>query len=146
MVHLMNMLLILLFVAAVLGADLLLERYGRARFMTWGSIAALVGGGASGWLGLGMVRETLPFGGQTAGIALLVLASVVWIGLIVRNFKVAAPPTALAGTALQAGVGYLAGPSLLFLAMLAALVLSTQIFRLLPTYRVVATEGGKPLH
>lgn len=144
-IHLINLLLIALFFVAALGIDLLLEAVGGARFLTSRTITALCGGGIAGWLGIGMMQETLPFGSIVFGGSLLALAMAMWMAVAIRNFRVAAPATAAAGTALQFGIGYVAGPAVIIPSILLVAAITTQFFRLFsPVGGVVPVVNGKP--
>lgn len=143
--HLINLLLIVLFFVGAFGIDLLLKAFGGARFLTSGIIAALCGGGIAGWLGLGMIQEALPFGGSVLGLSLLLLAAAILIAVAIRNFRVAPPATAAAGTALQVGIGYIAGPAMIVLSVLFVAAIATQFLRLFsPVGAIVPVVNGKP--
>ena len=143
--HLINLLLIALFFVAAFGIDLLLGAVGGARFLTSRTITALCGGGISGWLGFGMIHETLPFGSTALGVGLLILAAAMWTAVAIRNFRVAAPATALAGTALQIGIGYVVGPAVIAMTVLFVAAMATQFLRLFsPIGGVVPVVNGRP--
>lgn len=144
-IHLINLLLIALFFVAAFGIDLLLGAVGGARFLTSRTIAALCGGGIAGWLGLGMIQETLPFGSTVLGAGLLCVAAAMWTAVAIRNFRVATPATALAGTVLQVGVGYIVGPAVIVMSVLFMAAMATQFLRLYsPIGGVVPVVNGRP--
>jgi len=146
--HLINLLLIAAFAIGAFVIDRVFEGFGRTRFLTMGTLAGLVAGSAAGLLGYGMVSGEVSFGGVTTGTALLVLGAGIWVGLVVRNFKRASAPLwALAGTALQLVIAYVAGPSIMAIAVFFLLAAASGVFlQLLPSVQgVVPVVNGKPL-
>lgn len=144
-IHLTNLLLIALFFVLAFGIDLLLEAVGGARFLTSQTIIALCCGVISGWVGLGIVQETLPIWGIAHGVGLLALSIAIIIAVVIRNFRAAGPLTAVAGTALQFGIAYFAGPTMIGISILILIAITTHFLRLFsPAGSVVPIINGRP--